>query len=374
MTSTTPHKKSKSNNGFLKQTALSVIIVGVWISILNTIAAGDPLTFLIPNFLLFTPFHHLATPVWRMLQPAERLLSSSQDHKHTPIPEIKADDYTFEKFRELTGGFLYPAVVRGMFANTTAVERWAEQGYLNKVLGEFEVKVQQRGDEITYISNDPKLTKFSEAYDEILENEDSKSIMFFPFFKDRQSVLKDPLVKAMNHLVKYDLEVDRIWKGFGAFETHSSMVGHQFSISRKKYGAKSSTTFDWHTEPGSNWFAQVSGTKFWYFMDPKYSAIMSPNHTAVGIRTLQTSSADVVRDYFERLPLTYVSLEPGDLLFNPEWVWHLIKKSEGISFGVAMREFNMTLSLMSSMHYVGVTATTHIFKNIMSFFFGGLKL
>jgi len=349
-----------------QQAILSLVVIGTWISILNTVAAGDPLVFLFPNFLLFTPFHHLATPVWRYLQPTDYLPTNS---KHTPIPEIQGEDYTFEKFRELTGGFLYPAVVRGLFANTTAVERWAEKGYLSDVLGDFEVKVQKRGNQSTYISHKDAPQKFGLAYDEILRNEESKSIMFFPFFKDRNSVLKDPLVKAMNDLVKNDLDVDRIWKGFGAFETHSSMVGHQFSISRRKYGAKSSATFDWHTEPGSNWFAQVSGTKFWYFMDAKYSSIMSPNHTAVGIRTLQTSAADVVREHFDRLPLQYVSLEPGDLLFNPEWVWHMIQKSEGISFGVAMREFNMTLSLMSSMHYVGVTGTTHIFKNLMSFLF-----
>ena len=355
----------------LTQAGLSTILVAIWISILNTCAVGDPLIFLLPNFLLFTPFHHLATPIWRKIQPTDYLPTSGlQNHK--PIPEMHADDYTFESFRELTGGFLYPAVVRGIFANTTAVKKWAEPGYLTdpNVLGNFEILVQQRGKEATYMSLDRQMLKFQDAYGEILENENSKSIMFFPFFEDREKVLKDPLVQKMNELVKNDLEADRIWKGFGAFETHSSMVGHQFSISRKKVGTnESSTTFDWHTEPGSNWFAQISGTKFWYFMDAKYSSIMSPNHTAVGIRTLQTSAADMVRDNFDRLPLKYVALNPGDLLFNPEWVWHLIKKSEGVSFGVAMREFNMTLSLMSSMHYVGVTGTTHMFKNIKSFLF-----
>lgn len=353
----------------MKITLLSSVIVIGWISILNTIAAGDRLVFLLPNFLLFTPFHHLATPLWRVITPEDILPAK---RRHTPIVEIDHKDYTFARLREITGGFMEPAVVRGMFSNTTAVRRWSERGYLaaQEGLGDRAVRVQRRGSRTTvYIDKVTPELPFQKAYHEILDDEGSDAVLFFPFFKDRASVLRDPLVRTMNRLVKEDLEVDRVWRGFGAFETHASMVGHQFSVGRSR--SNGGGTFDWHTEPGSNWFAQVSGSKTWYFMSPKHSSVMSPNHTAVGIRTLQTSAGELVRSkYWDRLPLQYVTLRPGDMLFNPEWVWHTVVKEEGgLCFGVAMREFNLTLSVQSSLHYVGVTVTTHLFKNLRSLLF-----
>lgn len=103
-------------------------------------------------------------------------------------------------------------------------------------------------------------------------------------------------------------------------------------------------------------------------MDPKYSSVMSPNHTAVGIRTIQTSTGEELQPHLHRLPVQYVRLNPGDLMYNPEWIWHTIKKDEGLAFGVAMREFNLTLSAMTSLHYLAVTATTHAFKNLRHIF------
>jgi len=99
-------------------------------------------------------------------------------------------------------------------------------------------------------------------------------------------------------------------------------------------------------------------------MDPKNSAYMMTNHTGVGIRVLRTSDGNLMRDIHERLPLETVKLEAGDLLYNPEWEWHTIRRDEGISVAVAMREFNMTNALRLNAQYTGVIAVNHFWKNI----------
>lgn len=230
----------------LKQSALSCVLVGILISMINTNMAGDPLVFMIPNFLLFTPFHHLATPVWKMIDPIERLLNLKDEHGPTPVPEIMAKDYSFSKLREVSEGFRYPVVIRDFFSDTPAVKKWTQKGYLSEKIGKYKIRVQERGENSTYIAKKVPMLRFEDAFNELLENEDSRKFMFFPFFKDRQEVLQDPLIQNMNQLTRDDLCLDRIWEGFGDYERHSSLVGIQFSIGRAKKGAKKSTgTFDW---------------------------------------------------------------------------------------------------------------------------------
>lgn len=339
---------------------VSVVILSV--AAKKTIDVGDPLIYMIPNFLLFTPFHRFAVPIWSYLDPTSRL-PLTNEHKH--VRTIEAADYTFEKLRDLTENFRYPAVVKGLFKNTTAVEKWTKKGYLTDMIGDFDVKVAWRSVNETKVFNRTRAT-FKEAYDELLDSEDYKGWLFFPFFSSTKSVvMANPLNAAVNKVVQDDLNLDLIWKGFGRYESHSSLVGHQFSMGRAKEGQKKgTTTFDWHCEPGSNWFAQISGTKEWYLMDPKKSSFMMTNHTGVGIRVLRTSNGNLMRDIHDRLPLETVTLEAGDLLYNPEWEWHTVRKDEGISVAVAMREFNMTNALRLNTQYMGVIAVNHFLKNV----------
>lgn len=341
----------------------TVSVVLLAIGAKKTIDAGDPLSYMLPNLLLFTPFHRFAVPIWKYLDPPGRLPLKNE---HKPVRTIDASDYTFEKFVELTDRFRYPAVVKGLFKNSTAVEKWTtDKTYLTDIIGDFDVKVAWRSVNETKVF-DRTRASFRDAYTELLENEDYKGWLFFPFFSStRKVVMSNPLNAAVNKIVQDDLDLDRIWKGFGRYETHGSLVGHQFSMGRAKKGQKTgTTTFDWHCEPGSNWFVQVSGTKEWYLMDPKKSSYMMTNHTGVGIRVLRTSDGNLMRDIHESLPLETVTLEAGDLLYNPEWEWHTIRRDEGISVAVAMREFNITNSLRLNAQYTGVIGVNHFWKNI----------
>lgn len=331
--------KSKSGGNILKiLSTIGVVILSL--AAKKTIDVGDPLIYMLPNFLLFTPLHRFAVPIWRYLDPPGRLPMKSE---HKQVRTMDAADYTFDKLKEMTENFRYPGVVKGLFLNSTAVDKWTTKGYLTDFIGDFDVKVAWRSVNETKVFN-RTLATFKDAYDELLDNENYKGWLFFPFFSSTKSVvMNNPLNAAVNKIVQDDLDLDRIWKGFGRYETHSTLVGHQFSMGRAKAGQKTgTTTFDWHCEPGSNWFVQVSGRKEWYLMDPKKSSYMMTNHTGVGIRVLRTSDGNLMRDIHDRLPLETVTLEPGDLLYNPEWEWHTIRRDEGISIAVAMREFNVT--------------------------------
>jgi hypothetical protein len=278
---------------------------------------------------------------------------------------MDASNYTFDKLAELTEGFRYPAVVKGLFKNTTALEMWTKDNYLVDKIGHFDVKVSWTTENETSLFGRTK-ESFKEAYSNLLADEEYKGFLFFPFYPSTKAqTASNPMNKAVNTLVQDDLDIDRIWKGFGNYDTHSTFLGHQLSMGRTKKGQKKgTTTFDWHCEPGSNWFVQVSGTKEWWLMDPKYSSYMMTNHTGIGIRVLRTSNGDLLRDVHDLLPLETYTLHAGDLLYNPEWEWHTIRKSRGIAVAVVMREFNTTNAFKNNAAYTSVIVINHFLKNI----------
>lgn len=316
----------------------------------RTLKAGDPLTYMIPNTLLYTPYYKYATPIWKYLDPPRRLPLKNEQKI---IRTIHVEDYDFAKFKELTEDFRYPGVIKGLFKNTTAVEKWTEKGYLSETIGEFDVKVRVRINDTSEFNN--TMATFEESYDTMIEDENYKGRLFFPVFtKSKEGTKNHNVHDAVNKVVQGDLDLDRIWKGFGRYETHGSLIGHQFSIGRAKPPEEQDIpTFDWHCEPGSNWYAQISGTKEWYFMHPEYSSVMMPTHDGIGTRNMHSSNIQFINTIRDRLPLESIMLEPGDLLYLPEWEWHSTFRDSGISFAVAMREFNMTNAIRHP-HNVGV--------------------
>merc|ERR1712087_1046803 len=91
-------KSSASGSTFRVLSAITVAVLSIPVA--KTIQAGDPLIYMIPNFLLLTPFHKAAVPIW--------------------------------KFQEFTDNFRYPAVIKGLLLNTTGVAKWATKGYLSE--------------------------------------------------------------------------------------------------------------------------------------------------------------------------------------------------------------------------------------------------
>merc|ERR1712087_649428 len=196
--------------------------------------------------------------------------------------------------------------------------------------------------------------------------------LFFPVFKQtKSSSVKSAEKSGLNKLVADDLEIDLIWEGFGRHETHSSLLAHQFSIGTAKPPEKNHMpTFDWHCEAGSNWYAQVSGSKEWFLIDPKNSAYLMPHHKGQGARVVRALDHKYMLEMHDRLPYETIKLEPGDVLFVPEFVWHSTFRDEDLSIAVAMREFNFTNSLRTNTQYFGIIVgfNIHLFVDYVKNF------
>ena len=90
-----------------------------------------------------------------------------------------------------------------------------------------------------------------------------------------------------------------------------------------------------------NWFIQVFGAKRWYFMHPRYSSYFSPQRSSKLPAVIYPVSSKLVSKYFDYLPLSYVDVRAGDLLYNPAWYWHKIENRKGLSIASPIRELNL---------------------------------
>jgi hypothetical protein len=280
------------------------------------------------------------------------------------IIEMDAADYSYENLRKITQNFHVPAVVRGLFKNTTACRDWGTRGGMSKHIGKHTIPVVVDG-KLGSNQREKKSDTFENAFNDILDNNSSEIYLFFPLLsRDHVSFIggsHKQLIEDSQKMVLEDLEINKIIrKGFGTSK-HSNYYGTQFVVGRgqaKDNVHKLKTTgTGWHCAIGTNYFVQVVGGKRWYFMDPKYSPYMSPLRG--GIIHMITGDKEMSKIH-ANIPLKYVDLEAGDMLLNPAWQWHTIENKEGISIGTPIREFTFKQSLWNNLHFTSIVIVNKI--------------
>jgi hypothetical protein len=83
---------------------------------------------------------------------------------------------------------------------------------------------------------------------------------------------------------------------------------------------------DIHSAMGCNIFRQISGRKKWWLIPqsqtPYVYPSLNPNGFSAHTRTYIGKGGAEQSYWFKKLERYTVTLEPGDILLNPPWVWH----------------------------------------------------
>lgn len=104
----------------------------------------------------------------------------------------------------------------------------------------------------------PGQVNFEKSFRELMSLNYSKEYLFFPVksrftFNGSEAGRAAQLQAACDDLCNEDLELDRIWPGFGS-KRHSTFAGSQFVIGKSTAGFTNiSTGSDWHCAAGNNW-------------------------------------------------------------------------------------------------------------------------
>ena len=249
--------REKKEGSSLFKLALLPLVFAVLYPMWRTIQANDPITFFLPNLLLFTPFRETTRSLWNSLVQ----IDTTKPIEPQEVPTIDAKDFTMEKFRILTENWRYPAIVRGMFKGTAAMEKWPTKEYFTSRLGSFQVPVVHNAI-VGKVQNNRSVMAFGDAFADIMDDPQSKTYLFFPVqsrfnFNGSDAGSLKKLQSEVNDIVLNDLELNRIWPGFGT-SIHSTYFGSQLIIGRGSNDSDATTGTGWHCAGGNNWFAQVS--------------------------------------------------------------------------------------------------------------------
>ncbi len=220
-------KSKKSSSLFFWATV--PVVLFVFVPVYRTLSALDPVHFIFPNFLLFTNQRNATRAYWEK----HLKIDTNIIHEPTHLPVINAADFTMESLKRATENWRYPAVVRGLFNNTPAMEKWPTLDYLPSRIGHFQIPVV-RNAIVGQVQNDRVTQSFSEAFTEIITNPDSKHYLFFPVksrfnFNGSDIGSLEALQEEINKIALEDLQLERIWPGFGT-KIHKTYFGSQLII------------------------------------------------------------------------------------------------------------------------------------------------
>jgi len=105
---------------------------------------------------------------------------------------------------------------------------------------------------------------------------------------------------------------------------------------------RAGTGTPFHAAANWNWFFNIEGRKSWAFVDPRHGYLLYP-HNAMG-QAAAFALCPHADEYdeaffpaFSYCPIFRVTLEPGDVLFNPPWWWHAVNNESDKTVGVASR-------------------------------------
>lgn len=115
--STGPRKASSSK--------LMFYLVGIPMALMTALVYFPNVTiygFLLVDFL--TPWKIFDSPLFR--QYHQFLVSRLEEQNELPIPFLDMSNFSVEAFKELSKGYTFPVVVRGMLHNATGIEHWSK--------------------------------------------------------------------------------------------------------------------------------------------------------------------------------------------------------------------------------------------------------
>jgi len=340
----TPKVPKKALSSIFRAYMMFVMVGFLLVVIRQKTYSGDPLIFMIPNFFMgLTPFIYTAARMWNYIIDYESLPIREKQHITELLPNADGN-LDFEKLRLATNNFLEPAVVRGLFSDTIATEKWTKHGYLEHRLSNMSMIIMQNGKAERDFNEDVYMN-MGEAAKCIVEDRTCTKQIFFP-----NEARTPEMIPTVKNLTLNDLEVERkLWKGFGT-ESHKGFLWPQMLISNG-FNEKATTGTFWHCEYGNNWFVQVAGRKRWYLLSPRYSAYMKPGRKG---KPVIRSPIDIIK-YEKYLPIQYVDLRAGDMLYNPEWWWHRIENYDGLSIGIPFRCQNLIDLFRNNFQYTSIT-------------------
>lgn len=255
-----------------------------------------------------------------------------------PVPQIDPETTTPEQFRRQYIQNYTPVVLKGVAADWPAVRKWSPDYFASRYGSDtilVRVKARGVGTESLYTRDLP----LAELVANIKNNGEYYANNLEDLFNNHPELREDLLLREIEAYScasppKFEPGKKKRWRVPQWGEILSTQIFISNANGRSGY----------HCAAGGNFFVQVYGHKRWVFVNPRHSPFMYPvirkdffySGSAVDVRKSDEEQLQEGYPLYNLIPKYEVVLEPGDVLYSPQWWWHTVDNLD-LSIGVAMR-------------------------------------
>jgi hypothetical protein len=239
----------------------------------------------------------------------------------SPLPILQAGEIDPDRFYQeyvLQGR---PVVIRGGVSASEAARTW-DVGFFGRRYGDAEAQILDPARESEYRG----------PIREVLDSAGTDKRLY--------------IYGATNLMRDHPELVEQL--GVLDFRRHMTRRPIGYAGSQLFLGVHHRSGSGWHCATGNNLFFMIQGRKRWTFAHADYTWLMYPlvNQTCQTLISPlfmllgRRHDAAYIREHFplfEYCPRQEVTLEPGDVLFNPTWNWHNVENLSEESIAVSSR-------------------------------------
>jgi hypothetical protein len=283
----------------------------------------------------------------RALSRLERRVKASERRPEPlrPLCEINAKDISDAEIAELAR-HQQPFVVRGRLLDWPAVKQ-ITPAFLKSRYGDVKIPVNHGTKKVSEDKSKP--TDYSEYYKMRYETVGNLIDSVISGGHLQALSVEDLLHRDDDYLIKNFIDLAKIqqWSGFtrDRGRIHQKLrVGLVGSL--QLFVASTSGYTTWHCAPAHNFFLQLYGQKYWTFADTAYTVGMSPiikrsqQYQGSRVDSRESDEDCIARGFrlYPYIPKYEVTLNPGDLLFNPQYCWHSVRTAgDSPTIGIGVR-------------------------------------
>ena len=255
-----------------------------------------------------------------------------------PIPKVDPQTISPRQFqKDYIRGYA-PVVIKGIGCNWPAVQKWTPDFFKSRY-GDEPLWVRVKSGAMDKEGVYSRDVTMRELIDNVLSGGE--------FYANNLEDLFNNHTELRDDLPLRDLEAYSRGNPRAVTPSHRKgwrlpRWGEIFSTQIFISSAKGRTGY--HCASGGNFFLQVYGRKRWTFVNPRHTPFMYPAvrkdflFSVSGI-DCRMSGEELIQAGFPLynfIPKYEVVLEPGDVLYSPQWWWHTVDNLAE-SIGVAMR-------------------------------------
>lgn len=228
------------------------------------------------------------------------LLSRLPDRPEGTPPILFAENVTKEQVIAASRGYTFPIVIRGIMSDTPAMNTWNNLSWWIENYGNESVLCKY----FEELGDNPACT-VSDA----LSLDNAAKRLYIS--GESKLFVRRPELKAM---VESDA-VNAIQPGTPVFT--------QLFMGYPGMGS------DVHMAAGCNLFRQIAGHKKWWLIPnsqtPYLKPSLNPNGFSAHTKTKIGKGNEMESEWLKKVERYVVTLNPGDLLLNPSWIWHGVR-------------------------------------------------